>query len=485
MRRGSVKFLFFFGIVGGSALGLFALFAVTLGSRFDRADEFRTALVRLAGRITEQMGDPARRDSLEWMTTPRGTSEVVPSEAWLLDGAGHVVASATPSPFPFAWSAVPRLVPGEVAPLASPGKLQRLRHLLGYDSSSLFQASVIRLNRPEERYLVLVARSASAMATYVRRLFIASVTWTTLICALVATVLFFSYFRRKAREAMTVLARLAEGDLDARFALSPVDEVGQLMLAFNQMADRIGALVRRVQSTERARRDMLEEISHDLRTPLTASVTAVETLARHYEALDDASRKSCIAIADKELHYLKGLVEDVFFLAEAEEPRHEPTMEPVDLAAIVTDAVDRRRESSGPRLAWDVSLPPGEAWARGNAGQLARLVGNALDNAVKFARGRVAVSLASTADGKHRLRVRDDGEGVSDAQLATFGKRRDRASEAGALSSGKSLGLGSVIMTVVAKLHDAELALANWRRDDGSVGGAEVTIVFPALDASS
>src|SRR6185437_14301757 len=102
---------------------------------------------------------------------------------------------------------------------------------------------------------------------------------------LIAMVITYFYLRKKSGEARVVLAKLEKGDLRARFEIKRLDEIGSLMVDFNRMASEIERLVHRIQETETARKILLEELSHDLRTPLTSLNTSVDTLNDHWEEM--------------------------------------------------------------------------------------------------------------------------------------------------------------------------------------------------------
>ncbi|EQD54194.1 HAMP linker domain protein, partial [mine drainage metagenome] len=91
----------------------------------------------------------------------------------------------------------------------------------------------------------------------------------------------FVYLRQKSMEAKEILGSLEKGDLKARFPISRLDEFGSLMTDFNRMAQAIEDLVSRVEDTDRARQELLHELGHDLRTPMTSLKASVDTLTAH------------------------------------------------------------------------------------------------------------------------------------------------------------------------------------------------------------
>jgi signal transduction histidine kinase len=234
-------------------------------------------------------------------------------------------------------------------------------------------------------------------------------------------------------------------------------EVRQLADIFNQMAERTETLVH-------SHRAWVADVSHQLRTPLTALRLRLDLLAQ------DASGETAaeLAGAQDEIARLSRLVDGLLAVARAEAavPRREAVR--VDIAAaervLAWDPVARER---GARCTVEIGSP---ATADLGAGDLEQMLDNVLANALEAvdAGGQVRVSV-DTAQGRIRLRVVDDGPGMSEAaKLAAFHRF-----EGSGTPGGNGLGLAIVHRLATANGGDVTL-------QDTPGGGLTVVLDLPA-----
>ena len=313
----------------------------------------------------------------------------------------------------------------------------------------------------------------------------AGLTFVTVCLAIFFSLFFtFLYLRRKSYDAKSVLLRLERGDLKARFEIKRMDEFGNLMLDFNRMANEIERLVHRIHETEKSRKNLLQELGHDLRTPLTGLTTAFETLKYHYTKITDTDREELFTIMGGEITYLRDLLEKLLTIATLDEPHYKTSTETIDLEDLIAQEIQSRQngaKSSSP-IQWQfiskISQDNPDTLL-GDPHLIMRLLRNGLDNAAKFARTNVAVSLIGTKDG-FEIYIKDDGPGITAQGIENFGKRRDYSARSVSGMSGLqySIGLGSVIMKAVAELHGGSVEISNCAGTDGQTG-ASLKICLP------
>jgi two-component system sensor histidine kinase BaeS len=197
---------------------------------------------------------------------------------------------------------------------------------------------------------------------------------------------------------------VATGDLTARVSLDRSDEVTEVEGAFNEMADHLEAARTR-------EREFLVSVSHDLRTPLTTIGGYSEAIGDGRVASDDLARvASVIKLESDRLHRL---VEDLMLLARLEAREFTLRPEPVDLAAHLNGSAEAFREratAAGVRLTTETPPIP-EVFV--DPDRIAQLVGNLLENALRYTPegGRVALAL-DEEEGMARLTVADSGPGI-------------------------------------------------------------------------
>lgn len=309
--------------------------------------------------------------------------------------------------------------------------------------------------------------------------------WTfgALVCsgflaAAISLFLLFSSMRRKARQAADVIHAIKQGDWQKRMPIDGVDEVGQLMQEFNRMADEIESAVRSMQRAEASRTNLLQELAHDLRTPIASLRGLIETLEMRNAKLDEKARAELFGLAQKEIDYFARLIEDLLFLAQVRDPRYLNSGRVVDVTDIVREQIDRRRADGDIQIVTE-GLDNLPLLVRGDEVLLKRLIRNAIDNAVSFAKSRVVINMRDS-----RITVQDDGPGFSDQALKTFGEKRFSrfVGEQNGDSQNQrlSVGLGSVIMATVCHVHGGKIEAANLEHEGRRIG-AEIRIELPPI----
>jgi two-component system sensor histidine kinase MprB len=260
------------------------------------------------------------------------------------------------------------------------------------------------------------------------------------------------------RRLSAAAEHIARTDELKPIAVTGDDELASLATSFNAMLASLAA------SRDRQRR-LIADAGHELRTPLTSLRTNLELLAQadRRGGLPSAQRDEIFTDATAQVEELSTLVGDLVELARDEPLAHTP--EPLDMADIVSRAVDRvRRRAIG--LSFAVDLDPW--WVIGEAQILERAVTNLLDNAAKWSppAGTVSVTLRDGA-----LEVADEGAGVSEPDLPMIFERFYRAADARTMPGS---GLGLSIVKQAAERHGGSVAVRN--RDPH---GAVFTMVLP------
>jgi signal transduction histidine kinase len=128
----------------------------------------------------------------------------------------------------------------------------------------------------------------------------------------------FGPTRRRLSEVQAAAERLGRGDLAARAPEYGADEVAALAQSFNRMADELANRARALEVSDRARRQLLADVSHELMTPLTAMRGYIETLTMAELQLDAATRQRYMTIVTDETHRLEQIIGDLLDLARLE-----------------------------------------------------------------------------------------------------------------------------------------------------------------------
>jgi two-component system sensor histidine kinase BaeS len=231
--------------------------------------------------------------------------------------------------------------------------------------------------------------------------------------------------------------RIAGGDLSARVDLGkhPDDELAGLARALDGMAAQLEA-------ARGLERGFLLSVSHDLRTPLTSIGGYAEAIADGAVEGRDAQKRAAEVIAS-EARRLERLVADLLDLARLDAHEFSLTPRPVDAAEVVGEAVDAFHPSAreiGVALVLDgASTAPVDT----DPERLGQIVANLVENALKYARTKVTVGLASD-NGTLELRVDDDGPGIDAADVPHVFDRLYTSRPAPGRKVGTGLGLAIV-----------------------------------------
>ena len=256
------------------------------------------------------------------------------------------------------------------------------------------------------------------------------------------------------------IAEIGSEHLDRRLRWRRRDEVGRLAAAFDAMLDRLQAAFAR-------ERQFISDASHELRTPLTVINANAQMLQRWGGADPEVLHTSLEAIAE-ESGRLAAMVSGMLTLAKAESGDAIPK-EPIVLERLAEDvAVHARDRAAAKGLTVDVTSPPGaRTIVVGDPGLLRQLIGNLVDNAIKFtAVGGVEV-VVEQAGGRALIEVRDTGPGIDQSIADRLFDRFFRGDPARARSV-EGTGLGLAIVRSIARVHGGTVSAAG-RPEGGSV----------------
>ncbi|OLL98131.1 periplasmic sensor signal transduction histidine kinase [Pseudonocardia sp. Ae706_Ps2] len=279
------------------------------------------------------------------------------------------------------------------------------------------------------------------------------------------TYLFAGRALRPVEDMRARVAGMGDKDLSQRVD-EPVarDEVGRLARTMNQMLGRL-------ESSQATQRRFVADASHELRSPLATVSTGLELLGSGMP--ESSADRATVDVLRGEASRLTGLVENLLFLARADERGIAPRREEVDLDEIA-DA-ERERPSAETAVAVRVTSEP--VRVVGDRGQLVRVLRNLVDNAKRHASSMVAVSVRAEG-GVAVIEVDDDGNGVPEADRARVFERFVRLDEARARGDGGS-GLGLAIVAELVAAHGGTVEATS----SPELGGARFRVTVPAAPA--
>jgi signal transduction histidine kinase len=250
-----------------------------------------------------------------------------------------------------------------------------------------------------------------------------------------------------------VTRAFGRGDLAARAEVARKDEVGDLALAFNDMAQRLECLIR-------AEKELLANVSHELRTPLARIRVVLETALEKPKLAESLLAEIATDLAD-----LEGLVENVMetmrldmgtgALSGGQLPAR---LRPTDIGALAVEAVTRFRELNRERMIEiESALEPLVASA--DARLMRRLLDNLIENASKYSDAGSAIRIQITGTAKAvRIAVGDDGIGIEPQDLPHVFEPFFRSDRSRARASG-GVGLGLALAKRIVDVHNGRIAI--------------------------
>ena len=271
------------------------------------------------------------------------------------------------------------------------------------------------------------------------------------------------------RDMAQAARKMETGDYSQRVVTSSVDEVGQLAQAFNRMSAELDQL-------ERLRRDLVANVSHELKTPISALRAHLENLLDGVEQPDPETLQVMLAQSER----LGRLVEQLLDLARLESGDVPLHREEVALAPLVSEVLS---EIAVARADMDISLerdvpedlPPVYA----DRERVHQVLFNLLDNAVRFtpSGGRVSVS-ADRVNGSVDVHVADTGPGIGAEHLPRLFERFYRVDPARAKKDGGT-GIGLAIARSVVEAHGGRI----WAESEPGKGSV-FTFELPVAPAA-
>lgn len=251
---------------------------------------------------------------------------------------------------------------------------------------------------------------------------------------------------RPVRDLTDTARVISETDLSARIPVEGHDELSELGRTFNDMLDRLARGFEQ-------QRHFLDDVAHELRTPITIVHGHLELLGD-----DPDEREETVAIITDELDRMNRYVTDLLVLAKAERPDF-LRLAPIDLGEFILSTSRMLTPLADRRWTLDDAPPPGDTIVEADAVRLAQALVNLASNAVDHTTSSDTIGIGAAVDPYHpdrarsfRVWIRDTGPGVDPSIASSLFQRHER----GAASRGirpEGMGIGLSIVDAIARAH--------------------------------
>lgn len=258
-----------------------------------------------------------------------------------------------------------------------------------------------------------------------------------------------------------VVRRFKEGDYSARIEGHAQGNLGMLTSTFNEMADVIVDNFEKISATDKFRQELIANVSHDLRTPLSIMQGYVETLMIKKDSISQTEREKYLSVVLESSKKLSVLVEQLFQYAKLEANQVNPEKEQFLLNELASDILMTYQLKASERnikliLDGPDNLPPVFA----DIALTERVLQNLIDNSFKFTPdgGRISIQLKKTGSGV-QVQVTDTGIGIAlEDQAYIFERYKQLHKDE---QPKKGMGIGLAIVKKILELHQVSIQVAS------------------------
>jgi signal transduction histidine kinase len=269
------------------------------------------------------------------------------------------------------------------------------------------------------------------------------------------------------RQVIEAVRRFKEGDRKARIENPGSSDLALLATTFNGMADTIEANIEELKSVENLRRELIANVSHDLRTPLAILQGYVETLLMK-DDLPPEERRRYLQITLDSSEKLSRLIAQLFEYSKLEAKQIQPQKEPFFIGELAQDVFQKYQilaRKKGIQLTLD--QPQKLPLVFADVALVERVAQNLMDNALKFTPAGGEVKIVLREAEKHvEVRIADTGPGIPESEQSAIFERYRKASASSTNQTGGA-GLGLAIAKKILELHDASIRVQS-RLNEGT-----------------
>ncbi|MVM35312.1 HAMP domain-containing protein [Spirosoma sp. HMF4905] len=334
------------------------------------------------------------------------------------------------------------------------------------DGQQVFSAAEVRDKEQLQGYVYVVLLGESYGTTLMQLLQDYSVEWglkTTLfmlLAALTVGFVVFSLLTRDLTHIIQTVMRFREGTLTARTQLKPSSDLAPLANAFNTMADQLGQSFDQLRTAEQLRRDLIANVSHDLRSPITSIRGYAETL--DMDALLDETQKHYVGAILQSTERLTKRINELFELSKLDAKERTPEKEPFLLSDLVTETytnfrlIAQQKEITFSCINCEV---PSVCYADIN--MIEQVLQNLVENAINYSPegGQVKLQLASNEQFV-TVSVNNSVSPLS-APILAYLEKVNQVDSTNAIVRPPNSGLGLAIVRKILGLHASQLRIAH------------------------
>jgi len=301
---------------------------------------------------------------------------------------------------------------------------------------------------------VYVSAAQTVIGSYILGLSIRSVIIILIISALVGLLAIW-FITKRLNPIIEGIQKFKKGNLSARIPVKSEGELERIGLVFNQMADTIEKNIQELKGIDNLRRELISNVSHDLRTPVASIQGYAETLILKQDNISKEEQHKYLDIIFRSCGRLQKLVEELFELSKLQANQVKPNKEPFSISELVYDIANKYRILSQKKgISINTVIAKNVPLVEADISLINRVLQNLIDNAMKSCKegDSINIEIDTKEPAKVEIRVIDSGPGIKQEDLPNLFQRYFKGS-----SQGKGTGLGLAIVKKIIELHNSQV----------------------------
>lgn len=336
------------------------------------------------------------------------------------------------------------------------------------DQKKPFSAANVSIMGSEGCYLYVVLEGdqfseAAAMVTdsYILRGTL-TLLGVILFISLVTGLFVFSSLTSRLQKIKRTVKGFERGQLSERIDVQGNDELSDLSVCFNRMADTLVDNMKEIQKTDRLRRELVANVSHDLRSPIASIQGYLETIQMKGDSISKEELNSYFETVLSNTKKLNRLIDDLFKLSKLDAEEVTPNLEKISMAELIQDLVQQFKPIAEKKaITLEAVFPENpNALIEADISLMNRALTNLIDNAIQHTPEGGKVTISSIKSGKDFvLEISDTGCGIPEADLPYIFDRFYQADKS--RSEKQGAGLGLAIAQKIFRLHGAQVMVSS------------------------
>ena len=393
-------------------------------------------------------------------------------EVYLLDDAGAILYSVVLDP-----SDKDATKSVSLAPLQSFINDKGENFVLGDDprnpgEKKIFSAAPYSVDGHDGYVYIILAGnkfqevSSTLLGQYFARLGFGTFLLTMLFTALIGLLAIW-FLTKNLRLITGTVRRFSEGDLTSRIENPDSSDISIFANSFNEMADTITGNIDKMQSVDLLRRELIANVSHDLRTPLAILKGYIETLQMKRETLSEEEKQEYLEITHSNVDKLSKLINQLFEYSKLEAEQVTPVKEPFSITELSHDLIAKFKVlAEQKQIELHIDDPKENNIVFADVSLVERALQNLIENAIKYTQPKGKVTLSLQKKGKNvEINITDTGTGIPvNEQPFIF----DRYKQVDKTAKKQGSGLGLAIVKKIMELHDTTITVLSKPKEGSS-----------------